>query len=246
MGQAMRKPLYDECEYLASESQAPVKREFVAGEVYAMAGGTARHNRISGNLYVKLDAAIRGTPCEVFMADMKVKVEAHRAFYYPDVLLACEPGDDEPLYRSSPCLIVEVLSPSTAGIDEREKWHHYRDIPTLRHYLLIDSESRQVRLRTREGADWLEQTLGEGERLRLTCGPVRLELGLEEIYDRSGLEVITQYVEREEKREAFRQDTLKAWEEYRTTGLHVTAAEADAWLAQLEQGKDIEPPECHV
>jgi len=59
-------------------------------------------------------------------------------------------------------------------------------------------------------------------------------------------EAITQYVEREEKREAFRQDTLKAWEAYRTTGLHATAEEADAWLAQLEQGKDVEPPECHV
>ncbi|MCU0808388.1 MAG: ribbon-helix-helix protein, CopG family [Candidatus Contendobacter sp.] len=59
-------------------------------------------------------------------------------------------------------------------------------------------------------------------------------------------EAITQYVDREEKREAFRQDTLKAWEEYRTTGLHVTADEADAWLAQLEQGNDIEPPACHV
>ncbi len=59
-------------------------------------------------------------------------------------------------------------------------------------------------------------------------------------------EAITQYLEREEKREAFRQDTLKAWEEYRTTGRHVTADEADAWLAQLEQGKDIEPPECHA
>jgi predicted transcriptional regulator len=59
-------------------------------------------------------------------------------------------------------------------------------------------------------------------------------------------EAITQYVEREEKREAFRHDTLKAWEAYRTTGLHVTADEADGWLAQLEQGNDIEPPECHV
>ena len=59
-------------------------------------------------------------------------------------------------------------------------------------------------------------------------------------------EAITQYVEREEQREAFRQDTLKAWEEYRTTGLHVTADEADVWLTQLEQGNDIEPPECHV
>jgi predicted transcriptional regulator len=59
-------------------------------------------------------------------------------------------------------------------------------------------------------------------------------------------EAIYQYVEREERREAFRQDTIKAWEDYRTTGLHVTDAEADAWLAQLDQGDDIEPPECHV
>lgn len=59
-------------------------------------------------------------------------------------------------------------------------------------------------------------------------------------------EAITQYVNREEKREAFRQETLKAWETFRTTGLHVTADEADAWLLQLEQGNDIEPPECHV
>ena len=59
-------------------------------------------------------------------------------------------------------------------------------------------------------------------------------------------EAITQYIDREEKREAFRQDTLKAWEAYRTTGRHVTADEADAWLAQLEQGNDIEPPACHV
>lgn len=59
-------------------------------------------------------------------------------------------------------------------------------------------------------------------------------------------EAIHQYVEREEKREAFRQDTLKAWEDYRTTGLYVTAAEADNWLAQLEQGRDVEPPECQA
>ena len=59
-------------------------------------------------------------------------------------------------------------------------------------------------------------------------------------------EAITQYLDREEKREAFRQDTLKAWQDFRTTGLHVTAVEADAWLAELEQGTDIEPPECHV
>lgn len=59
-------------------------------------------------------------------------------------------------------------------------------------------------------------------------------------------EALNQYVEREEKREALRQDTLKVAEEHRTSGLHVAAAEADAWLAQLEQGKDIEPPQCRI
>lgn len=59
-------------------------------------------------------------------------------------------------------------------------------------------------------------------------------------------EAITQYVDREEKREVFRQETLKAWEAFRENGLHLTANEADAWMAQLEQGNDIDPPECHA
>lgn len=59
-------------------------------------------------------------------------------------------------------------------------------------------------------------------------------------------EAIAQYVEREEKREAFRQDALHAWDEYQQTGLHLTLEEADAWLAKLEAGEDVGPPECHV
>lgn len=59
-------------------------------------------------------------------------------------------------------------------------------------------------------------------------------------------EAITQYVEREEKREAFRQEALLAWEQYRATGEHATAEEADAWLAKLEDGQDVEPPECRA
>ena len=59
-------------------------------------------------------------------------------------------------------------------------------------------------------------------------------------------EAIQQYVEREEKREALRQATLQAWQEYQTTGLHVTGDEADAWLAKLAEGQDVEPPQCHI
>lgn len=59
-------------------------------------------------------------------------------------------------------------------------------------------------------------------------------------------EAIRQYVEREEKRETFRQDGIRAWNEYQATGLHVTSEEADAWLAKLESGQDVDPPACHV
>ncbi len=187
MGMALKHESLSEAEYLASEDFAPRKREYVAGEAYAMAGASARHNRISGNVYTRLDAATRGTSCEVFIADMKVKVEAWRAFYYPDVMLVCPQHDDHPLYRTGPCIIVEVLSPSTASIDEREKWLHYRDIPTLRYYLLIDSEARHARIRSREGDGWLEQTLDAEDIVSLTCDPISTSLCLDDIYERSGL-----------------------------------------------------------
>jgi len=187
MGVALKHAVLSETEYLESEEFESRKREYVAGEVYAMAGGSARHNRISLNVATRLDAATRGTPCETFMADMKVKMAAWQAFYYPDVMLGCAEDDDHPLYRSSPCLIVEVLSPSTASIDEREKWLYYRDIPSLRYYLLIDSEKRHTRIRSREGDGWLEQTLDEDDIVTLTCGPVSASICLDDIYERSGL-----------------------------------------------------------
>lgn len=187
MGMALKHEVLSESEYLESEEFEPRKREYVAGETYAMAGGSARHNLISINVVSRLHAATRGTPCQAFMADMKVKVVEHQAFYYPDVMLACAGNDDHPLYRTSPCLIVEVLSPSTASIDEREKWQHYRGIPSLRYYLLIDSEKRHARVRSRDGEDWLEQTLDEEDIVPLTCGLVSASLCLDDIYERSGL-----------------------------------------------------------
>jgi len=188
MSNALKKTFLSEDEYLEGEGLAQQRSEFVRGEVYAMTGGSARHNRISLNLSMRLDAASRGTPCEVFMADMKVRLPAHQAFYYPDVFVACRPDDDHPLYRSAPCLIAEVLSPSTAKIDQREKWQHYRDIPELRYYLMIDSEARRVRVLSRDGDGWLEQELGEDDLVTIECGGMRVLLGFDDLYDRTGLE----------------------------------------------------------
>ncbi|CAK0764522.1 conserved hypothetical protein [Gammaproteobacteria bacterium] len=190
MGNALKRLYLTEADYLVSEENAQSKHEFVAGEVYAMAGVGARRNRISINLTVKLDAATRNTSCEVFMADMKVRIDIQRAYYYPDVMLTCpdlREDDDHPLYRVAPCLLAEVLSPSTVNIDEREKWFHYRDIPVLRYYLLINAERCYVRLRNRDGTDWLEQTLGENDIVLLECGTAKISLGLDELYQRTGI-----------------------------------------------------------
>ncbi len=107
--------------YLQGELSSDTRHEYVAGQVFAMAGAGEAHNRIAGNLFFHLRSATRGTPCGVFISDMKVRVKAHEAFDYPDVLLTCDPDDRESLYKTAPCLIAEVLSPSTEVIERRAK-----------------------------------------------------------------------------------------------------------------------------
>ncbi len=96
-------------DYLAGEQQSQVRHEYLDGEVRAMAGADEAHNRISLNLAFHLRAATRSQSCAVFIKDMKVRVEAEDRFYYPDVLLTCEPSDPESLFKAAPCLIAEVL-----------------------------------------------------------------------------------------------------------------------------------------
>lgn len=186
MGNALKKYDLSEQDYLDLEASAGRKSEFVNGETYLMAGASAKHNRISINLTLKLNAALGETGCEVFMADMKLRIAQFRAFYYPDVMLCCQPEDNN-LFRESPCLVAEVLSPSTAGIDEREKWFHYREMPSLRYYLLIDAESRCVRLRSRDAEGWWEETLEENETVSIRCGEWVCSLSLADIYQRTDL-----------------------------------------------------------
>ena len=108
-------------DYLAFEESSEIKHEYINGEIYAMAGTSVRHNRIVGNLYTRLLERMRGSPCEVFFVDVKLHLQQLRQdiFYYPDVMVCCDPQDREPYYRTRPCLVVEVLSSGTARIDQR-------------------------------------------------------------------------------------------------------------------------------
>ncbi len=162
-------------EYLCGEQDSPIRHEYVAGQVYAMAGADEAHNRISLNMAFHLRARMRVTACE--------------AFYYPDVMLSCEPGDLKALYKTAPCLIAEVLSPSTEAIDRREKLIAYRTLPSLRHYLLVAQDRRWVEVYTREAdGGWLHtvhtvHTVHTDGALTFDCGGLTLGLTLADLYE---------------------------------------------------------------
>lgn len=177
-------------EYLAFEETSPVRHEYVDGYVYAMTGGSLRHNHIALNIYRRLAAAARGGPCHVFVNDVKVRVDATR-FYYPDLVVVCGPVDLGAVVARDPCLVVEVLSPGTRGTDQREKVAAYRKIGALRSYLVVEQAERVVEHHSRDAAGgWALGTLSARSgltRVRVPC-PQDLELTLDEIYEGSGVE----------------------------------------------------------
>lgn len=168
-------------EYREFERSSPVKHEYVGGHVYARVGVSRRHSRISGNIFAALRDAARGGPCRVHQSDMRVPVP-DGAFYYPDVVVACGPEPEDPYIEDVPCLIVEVLSPTTAAIDRREKLLSYRRLPNLRAYLIVEQDEALVERRFRDENDrWRTELVEEGS-FSVPCPP-EATLSLAEIYE---------------------------------------------------------------
>jgi Uma2 family endonuclease len=187
MAQRASLPRYTADDYLSNEVAATVKSEYIDGEVYAMARAGERHNRIAAIAFFILRSLTRGTPCGVLIADMKLRVESQNAFYYPDVMLTCQADDDHSIYKCSSCLLVEVLSPSTANIDRREKWLAYRTLESLRAYLLVDSEQRQVDYNILEASGWSVGQLEADEILNVDCSQLSVAVALDDLYEDVGL-----------------------------------------------------------
>jgi Uma2 family endonuclease len=178
-------------EYFRFEETSPVKHEYVAGEVYAMSGATVRHNRIVGNVFVRLFLAAEARPCDVFVNDMRLEV-AHDRYYYPDVAIVCTPVAESDVVARSPCVVVEVTSPSTARIDRGEKLDAYRSIATLQSYLIVDHRRRRVERHWRAalGSEWRrEEVVGEGQ-VSVPC--LDVDLALDEIYERVELPSVSE------------------------------------------------------
>ncbi|MCB1982700.1 MAG: Uma2 family endonuclease, partial [Rhodoferax sp.] len=127
MGRALPRPTLSADEFLAWEAGQPLRHEFVAGEVFAMAGGEDRNNTVALNLVVALRQSLRGSPCRVYAGDVKLGVEAADAFFYPDLMVTCSAADAaDRLVKREPVLVVEVLSPATAAFDRGPKFAAYR------------------------------------------------------------------------------------------------------------------------
>ncbi|MBK1718625.1 Uma2 family endonuclease [Thiocystis violacea] len=163
-------------DYLATEDGADIRHEYIDGELYAMTGASDRHGLITLNLASYLRPLLRGTPCQLFANDMKVRLRINEqdVFYYPDLLLSCDPSDRATYYRAQPCLLVEVLSDSTARIDRREKFWAYQTIPSLREYLLISQTAHEVEV-YRRADGWVQKIITHGS-VRLDCLDVALPL----------------------------------------------------------------------
>ncbi len=167
-------------EFLEFERNSPVKHEYVGGHVYAMVGVSRRHSRISGNIFAALREPAVGGPCRVHQSDMKVQTPDD-LFYYPDVVVACEPEPENPYLEDEPCVIVEVISPSTEATDRREKLISYRKLRSLRAYLIVEQDEARVERHYRDEQDeWRTAFVGEGV-IPVPCPP-NAKLSLADIY----------------------------------------------------------------
>ena len=171
---------YDD--YLEWENHQPERHEYIRGEVFAMSGTSDRHNEISLNLATLLRQHLRGTPCRVYMADVKTRVETADCCFYPDVQVTCAQSDLTDRYaKRSPILVVEVLSKSTATFDLGKKFADYQQLNSLREYVLVEQERIRVQIFRRREEQWWVDNIGPGGRLRLES--VDLDCPIETLYE---------------------------------------------------------------
>lgn len=183
MSTALRHPSRFSIEdYLRFEETATERHEFVDGVLYAMVGGSDRHNLIAGNLFAALHAHLPDR-CQAFEQGMKLRIDTERAtaFYYPDVFVSCSPDDRAEFFREKPIFIAEVLSTTTERTDRGEKFEAYKSIPELQEYVLIAQDVPQVEVFCRQNA-WRPEVLFREDVLRLDS--VGLELPVTQLFRR--------------------------------------------------------------
>jgi Uma2 family endonuclease len=170
-------------EYLRAEQKTKIRHEYVDGYIYAMTGTTVPHNVICTNIVGFLNRELRSSGCRAYQESIKVRVDSLNSFYYPDILVSCEPFDSKSVFLDKPILIMEVLSPSTAHIDRREKRLAYQMIPSLVEYAVVHQNRQLVELFRREAEKFELTHFTEGKLILQSLPVGHLELPLSAIYE---------------------------------------------------------------
>jgi len=163
--------------YLAWENDQLEKHEFYRGEIFAMVGARRIHSCVVGNVARELGNLLKGTPCRVFHAGMKLQI-GDDTVLYPDVFITCDRADlaADTLCRA-PTAVVEVLSPSTQSYDRSQKFSLYRRIDALKEYVLVDPDTRRVEaFRRNANNDWVLHDMSESDTLELACLALRVPM----------------------------------------------------------------------
>ncbi|QVL48758.1 MAG: Uma2 family endonuclease [Thiocapsa sp.] len=186
--QTQLTPEYRFEDYLAVERESiDVKHEYVAGQVFAMTGGSYEHSLIAANVTRRLGNHLDGGPCTVLTSDMRIRIETADVCAYPDVSVICDAPvfhDERRDVLTNPVLIAEVLSPSTEAYDRGGKFALYRRLPSLRHYLLIAQDQVAVDVFTRQpDGRWLLDAYADPQ-AEILLEALDCRLSVRELYDR--------------------------------------------------------------
>ena len=178
--------------YLKGELITELKHEYIDGEIISMAGASASHRKIAGNIFRKIGNHLEDNPCSTYMSDARVKTG--KDYYYPDIVVDCN-SDEAPdsLYADKPLLIVEVFSKSTKHIDKGRKLLEYINIPSMKEYIMIEQYSASIDV-FRKSEGWILRNYILGE--EITFESIDLTLSVEEIYHRVKNEDMMHFLEK--------------------------------------------------
>ena len=183
---AQPTPRFTHDEFLDREAQSPFRHEFRQGRIEMMAGGTMDHSLIANNCSASLQRALAGRGCRIVGPDLLLRIEQADVSTYPDLMVICDAPNfhgRRKIIIDNPIVIVEVLSPSTESYDRGEKFDAYRQLPSLRDYVLVHQNEARIEVFSLESDGSWNQTEVSGLNARLTLESLAIEVPLASIYD---------------------------------------------------------------
>jgi len=173
-------------EYLELERTATEKHEYYQGEIFAMSGASLEHNAIFSNLFGEIAHRLKGKNCKPFGSDLRIHIPKNTLYTYPDITIICgkpELTDDKFDTTTNPSVIIELLSKSTRNYDKGEKFTLYRDIDSLKEYILVDTEKIHVEKHLRHADNSWQLTDYKSLDKSFSIETVNVTLSLRDVYE---------------------------------------------------------------